>query len=429
MDARSIVAIICFAAVFILSALGPLMTYTGALGTGDGTAGRQIGYSIVFLAALWSLDPIRYPNRLQAVPIPIIIALGWFWLSISWAIDPGVAARRIALTTMIIWTIFALVRRLDFAISVTTLRIVMAVLLVANYAAVLLDPSFGTHGPEQLAIYDRSLDGMWRGIMMHKNFTGPACAYTIMLFLFDRKSLSYYISVPVIAAAVYFLSQTGSKTSFGVAMIAVAVGLAYEFWPKKSRPAVMILLILLSIGGALLGFIYKNPLTGNFTDPKAFTGRPQIWQALYSFWEEHPWLGSGYGSFWNIGPNSPINHYATGWVTKIEVGHNGFMDLLTQTGAIGLLLAVCAAIIYPMVSLLTRDGDGDRGGLLAAVMAFAITHNVTETSLFDRDSMSQLFLMFAIAAIVYTQGRSRFRMPNIQMSKAASPSRGGSLKF
>lgn len=428
-DARYVVAVICFAAVFILAALGPLMSYTGALGTGDGTAGRQIGYSIAFLAALWSLDPIRYPKRLQAVPIPIIIVLAWFWFSIVWAIDPAVAARRIALTTIIIWTIFALVRRIDFAVSVTTLRIVMGTLLVANYAAVLLNPSFGIHGAEQIAIYDRSLDGMWRGIMMHKNFTGPACAYTIILFLFDRKSLSYYISIPIVAAACYFLSQTGSKTSFGVTLIAVAVGFAYEFWPKKSRPAVMIILIILAIGGALLGFIYKDPLTGNFTDPRAFTGRPLIWQALFSFWQEHPWLGSGYGSFWNIGPNSPITHYATGWVTKIEVGHNGFIDLLAQTGVIGLLLAVAAAIIYPMVSLLSRDADNGQGGLLAAVMAFAITHNVTESSLFDRDAMSQIFLMFAIAAIVYTQGRSRFNMPNFRATSAAPSSTRGGLNF
>lgn len=428
-DGRYILSVICFAAVFALGALGPLMTYTGALGTGDGTMGRQIGYTIVFLLAIWSLNPIRYPKRLLAVPIPIVIALAWFWLSIVWAIDPGVAARRIALTTMIVLTIFGMVRRLDYPVTIKALRIVMGILLIANFIAIFVDPSFAMHGDEQTPIYDKTLDGLWRGIMIHKNFAGPACAYTILLFLFDRKSISYYISIPVVAAAFYFLLQTGSKTAVGLTLMAVAVGLVFEYWPRKGRAPVMITLMILSIAGSVIAFLYTNPLAGNFTDPKAFTGRPLIWKALYSYWEDHAWLGSGYGSFWNIGPNSPINHYASGWVTKIEIGHNGFMDLLTQTGIIGLALAIAAAIIYPILSLLTREGDSAQGGLLAGVLAFAITHNATETSLFDRDAMSQLFLMFAIAAIVFTQGKSRFRLPMLQASKSRPSTRHGNLGF
>jgi O-antigen ligase len=404
---RKKLLIAALAAIFALSLLGPAMTYTGALGTGDGTQGRQIGYAAILLLTVVALRPVTYPRRLLVVPISIIVALAWYWLSVLWAIAPEIALRRIALTTIIIWSIFALVRNIGYTLSLNTVRVVMLVTLVANYIAVFFFPDVGMH-PKSISPGDGEiLTRLWRGIMTHKNFAGSACAYTVLLFAFDRQKIPLWVSGVIVAAAGYFLIESGSKTSAGLCVFAIAIGAVFSLWPAgKGRPAAILLLLIVGMAGAIVGLVFKDPLNASFTDAKSFTGRPLIWKALYSFWEDHPWLGSGFGSFWNVGPNGPVYRYASDWVVKIEVGHNGFLDLLAQTGIIGLALAIAAGVVIPIYKLLSRTEDNSaRGAMLAALLSFSIAHNATETSLFDRDQIPQMFLMLTIAAISLMRDR------------------------
>jgi O-antigen ligase len=114
------------------------------------------------------------------------------------------------------------------------------------------------------------------------------------------------------------------------------------------------------------------------------------------------WLGSGYGSFWNIGPLSPIFTYAgnNGWITRIASGHNGYLDVAAQIGIPGLLLAVIVLILLPIYTLLTNDQiDRSRGALLIASLIFCAGHNVTESTLLDRDMFVQVYLMLTLALL------------------------------
>jgi O-antigen ligase len=87
-------------------------------------------------------------------------------------------------------------------------------------------------------------------------------------------------------------------------------------------------------------------------------------------------------------------------VAQITSGHNGFLDLVVQIGLPGLLLALCAVIVAPMRVLLTDAGlDRSRRSLLTALVVFGVGHNLTESSLFDRDAAVHVFLMLAIALL------------------------------
>lgn len=410
------------AGIFALSMLGPVMSYTGALGTGDGTQGRQIGFAAIFVLVIVALRPIAFPRRLLVVPASILAALGWYWASVVWAISPEIALRRIVLTTIIIWSVFALVRNLGYTVSLNTVRVVMLLLLVANYIALFFFPDVGMH-PKSISPGDGEiLTRLWRGVMTHKNFAGAACAYTVLLFAFDRRKIPLWACGAIVAAAGWFLVESGSKTSVGLCVFAVAIGAVFSLWPGRGRPAAIIVLLIVGMAGAIAGLVFKDPLNASFTDAKAFTGRPLIWKALWSFWQDHPWLGSGFGSFWNVGPNGPIYHYASDWVVKIEVGHNGFLDLLAQTGVIGLALALAAGVVIPAYKLLAQaDDNSARGAMLAALLAFSVAHNATESSLFDRDAIPEMFLMFTIAAICLL--RDRDEAPKSAMPEGLQPSR------
>jgi O-antigen ligase len=142
--------------------------------------------------------------------------------------------------------------------------------------------------------------------------------------------------------------------------------------------------------------------------PMTFTGRTEIWNAVWRYIAAHPVLGAGYGSFWNIGPASPIFTYGFGWVQEVSEGHNGYLDLLAAIGPFGFLLVIAGAYVVPIVRLIGwRQSQRDTGALLMAMMIFIIGHNFTESSLFDRDTIGQVFLMLTIAGIWSVNPRSR----------------------
>jgi len=113
---------------------------------------------------------------------------------------------------------------------------------------------------------------------------------------------------------------------------------------------------------------------------------------------DHWMFGAGYGSFWGIGPDGPVYDYAKGWLWELHEGHNGYLDLLATIGVPGLALVIIGTTIVPLGSLLlSQTANGARGALLVGLIFFAAVHNIGESTLFDRDSISWTFMLFAIA--------------------------------
>ena len=156
-------------ALIIFAVLGPLMSGSPN-GSGDGgNLFRQLVYIIIFLAALYSIHVTQSIEKALVFPISLMIVFAWFCLSMTWSIAPGVGARRLFLTFIIIWAIFLVVRSAGYDKTVATIRTLMPFVLFANYAAVLALPEWGIHQIAEST--DPSITGAWRGIMMQKNFT------------------------------------------------------------------------------------------------------------------------------------------------------------------------------------------------------------------------------------------------------------------
>lgn len=415
---------------FTLIVLAPLMTIGMSDNTsqmdGEGTQTRQIAYILVAFFMMFSLRPVEDYRRLFVIPLPLLIGLGVCWISLVWAVEPNIALRRLILTTVVMWTLFAGVRRLAFEESMTIFRVVLLLLLVANYMAVLVKPEYAIHlldTPEE-----RGLIGDWRGIMQHKNIAGATSAVAMILFIFDADRFNKWLRLGVIVAAAFFLVQSGSKTSSGMVLAAVAVGFIYTRYKGRHRGALIAAVSLLGIIGTLIGLLFHNPLNVDFTDPHAFTGRPLIWKALTDYIIEHPLFGSGYGSFWNIGPTSPIYHYASGWPSRVATGHDGFLDLAAQLGIPGMMLIVGVTIFWPMLRLVAfARSAGQRGALIVTLYIFCVGHNFTESSIFDRDQFVWVTLMLAIALTEnMTEGSgvgfdmSRVKRQNAEIASRAS---------
>jgi len=380
--------------LLVLMIIGPIITAEGPM-TGGGNLFRQFSYALVFFFTVWATGAFKQRTKLLAVPLSLILAIGWCWLSMTWAISPWISVRRLLLTTMIIWTIFLAVEDCGYDRTIKALMIFLAALLVVNFVAVAVWPGAIHQASDSL---DKGLIGDWRGLLPQKNFTGALCAFTILIFIFGGQRFPLLLRLAVILATAFFLVRTQSKTSGGMLALGLLVGGVYWRFPPKFRIVLIPSFMIVGITAMMFWINTWDEVLGPFAKKDALTGRVQIWPHLFSYVSDHPLTGSGYGSFWNIGEDSPIYQYSKSWVSQISNGHNGYLDLLVQVGYPGLILALAATLVIPLAKLLINSElSRERGALLIALLVFCAGHNMTETSIFERDVIVEMFLMFALA--------------------------------
>lgn len=385
--------------------------------TGDGDIVRQIWYSISFLLAVWAIDPLKRPAQLQVFPPLLLIFFIWCWISLTWAIEPSIAMRRLALTTIVAFTLFASVRELGYDRVISLIRWLLVLNLVMNYVALAVTP-VAIHGYEA---NDPGIIGDWRGVMAQKNFAGAVCVLTLFMFLLDAERIKLWIRLPILAAAAYFLYRTHAKTSEGLLALSLPCAIMFYFYnPRYRALAIPFLAIFFAILAAIIA-VNMDAIHAFFNDPQSLTGRVQIWPRLLTYAQDNWLLGTGFGSYWNIGPRSPAFIYSEGWVAGLGNGHNGYLDLLTQLGFPAVIFAVFVVVVLPIGKLIaSMTVPRGKGALMIAMMLFCSLHNFTETSLFDRDAIIQVFLMLSVAMVEAMTGRRADRLLIAQQAPSAA---------
>lgn len=393
-----------FALLIVLVILGPILSEFGGALAGDGNPLRQVTYILAFLVLVAAALHTGKATAAFTTSAPVNLLLLWCWASLTWAIDPGVAARRLILTCVIIFSVFIAVECLGRERARGYVITLFLLTFTLNLAVVLAAPGIGIHQFEPGG--DPGLIGDWRGIFPEKNLTGAVTAVTALMIFFARRPKAGLVRALLLAALVAFLVKTGSKTSMGIGLVALAAGLVHRRYDPRYWPWAMILLALLALGALLLIVANLDRILALLDDRDSFTGRTQIWSSLLDYVADHWMFGAGYGSFWNIGPASPIFSYARpgSWLTTITSGHNGYLDLTTQIGVPGLVLTIFALFLHPLGRLLTEGRGADDGPMLLAILVFCTGQNLTESTVLDRDHVIQFCLIWTIASILRRPG-------------------------
>jgi len=396
--AVSLAALWAFLAV-VLIGTSPFEEWAFSSAIGSGDLLNQIIYLLLFGLLLFGTGRLTRRGLLP-VPFGLCLVLGYCAISVLWAVDPLISARRLALAALTIWICFRLAGALGPERLLRTLRIALVGLLGINFLVVFLTP-YGVH-PEVFG--DASLvAGNWRGIIPHKNITGAVCAFTILLMVFDNRQFSRLVSAAVIVGALIFLYYSQAKTSQGILLLALAMGwLIRGYSPNFRGLAALFVAILLGLAIQILS-VNSALIRDLLNDPAMLTGRTAIWPLLLEYIGERPFTGAGFGSFWQIGDKSPIWWLTSGWVARFAAhGHNGYLDLAATIGIPGLLLAVTALLLWPGLRLMLSFGiEPRRRSLLFALLTFCAGHNVTESSLLNGAAVVQVFLLFTIAIIYF----------------------------
>jgi O-antigen ligase len=408
--------VVLFAVITLCYAThAPGLIFGSAVPTGqavDGDSTKQALFVAAFCAAAIFLVRQSGVRSLFWVPAFFLPALAWFWLSVLWAIDPMSAVRRIAFTTIVILTVSYALRDIPFERAIGILASACAVAVLADWVAVAVFPR-AIHMANEI---DMSIVGTWRGVHQDKNEAGGFLAMTFLVLLRQAiRHRSWLTGGVLLVLTVGFLWMSQSKTALALLAVAILLGLVIQLCYEKRgvRRAALLMIAGVAVPVCLISWnLIVRSAEDVLAAPDSFTGRVQIWLVLIDYAAKNPLLGSGYGSFWGTGDRSPVLDYTAGWLTNVFQGHNGYLDILAQTGAVGLALVVVGLIIRPLYDLLYAPLEaGASRWLLASMLIFGWLRDLMETSFMDR--ATSIWPLMIVAYCLTSQKASRASPPEI----------------
>lgn len=225
--------------------------------------------------------------------------------------------------------------------------------------------------------------------------------------MFRRKAGLATIAVLILCAGLLFGGliaswSRGGWLGFGAALFVMAIFAPRQRW----RGLLFAAIVLLIGGGALVTNLVPASIAsrlGDFTSE--FTGiadvRGQVitdanyavlerlahWQAGLAMADAHPWLGVGFGNYEVAYPQVQL----VNWKYPLGHAHNYYINMLAETGIVGLIAYVAAwLIIFALtIRLLSRTEDAARGVVLGLLGSWTY---LSIHSLFDKLYVNNLFL-------------------------------------
>lgn len=330
---------------------------------------------------------------------PIWLLLGWFLISAFWTDYPGISLRRSIGTTLFAVGCFGVAvgaARLSQLLEILFWCLLLVITL--NFAAFLLNPGFAV-----------TIEGV-RGIHSQKNVAGIVSMLAVLVgiswLLARPQPMRWLIGAAMVLIAILFLVLTESKTSIALTLVGVAM-LPLLIIGSRLRPGAAIVsttvIVCAAIVLILLVFGLGLDIEATADDVGAdltFTGRTDLWAFMLQEILQRPFLGYGYGAFWDVGlDNDPLARAPGGsWLLYVEPGyinqaHHGYLDLWAQAGLPAMILGVwifLALIVAGLRLVFTRTlSGGDRRMALFCVIFFVLflVHNFMESSLWARGQM------------------------------------------
>jgi exopolysaccharide production protein ExoQ len=316
----------------------------------------------------------------------LMFLIGLAVFSISWSSVPHIAFRKvIALIGATLFGVY-LGSRYDFEQQLKIYSWTFGIALFFSYIFALALPQYGVMNTDAIV-------GAWQGIFPHKNGLGESMFVGFMTFYFSslinvnkQKKVFFQICCLLSVVIIYF-GESATALMSVVFIFLTAQGLKrLSITSKKSVFIVLLFLIFTSLMLFLLLVNFNTFLSVNDKDI-TLSGRTILWDTLWQFIQEKPWLGYGYGSFfsgesreanllWQIHDWSPVH------------SHNGYIQLWLNLGLIGLVVFICGYASCLFTSLFKYLVVKDLKMLwIFLFLIYTIFLNMTEVSFFSSSNI------------------------------------------
>lgn len=137
-----------------------------------------------------------------------------------------------------------------------------------------------------------------------------------------------------------------------------------------------------------------------------FTGRDRIWYMLIDEINKHPFHGCGFSGFW-VFESDFMMLFEKEYFWVPNQAHNGYLDILNETGYIGLGLIIIMVIKYMWHLLKIETQDIWKWLLIATIII-----NFLETTLFRPRHLTGVLFIFAYLALYSDKIQFKYKHPN-----------------
>jgi len=358
---------------------------------------NQILFTSLFLISSVCLYPKRKALARFIIKEKFLTAfLLWCLLSVFWSSYPFVAFKRIFQIFSSVTVILAFLFHSNS--SDDALKYFKTILLIyvpLSIISCLVIP--GAIDPVHLT---------WRGLTVGKNYLGQAGVVSIIIWMYAMKGNS--LKSKFVACILLILSLMLLFGSWSMTSILTFVLLAYLFIlfsidkvfrslkiGQTFSALIIVSSVLLFISIYYLGFDLIASSFNSVGKDTTFTGRTDLWMDILKIARDRLAMGYGYGSFWVIQQdNLDLMSLYEKYVWLPNEAHLGYLDILVDTGFVGLSL-VFLMIIFYFKNLLKLKKPLFGLWLLVA----ALILNLQESTLFFSKILTGELFLFAYLAL------------------------------
>jgi exopolysaccharide production protein ExoQ len=359
----------------------------------SGDSGKQVLFTLVYILNFVLLGCFTRFKDTRFLGLPLLLLLGWCLVSTTWSVLPdGTIRRVVAMTGTLIVGLYAGQRfnedRLSAAFCVAA--------TVACIGSLLWAGASPSHAIDA--------DGNLRGLFYHKNVFGLFLAMSLLTVFFRivvlRHRQKRYFLLLGLCGLTFVLAHSATPI---VGMTAALFALLVATLARDSAGPFRIILptvFCLAVAGVVL---FSSDLSAFAAealerDP-SLSGRTAIWAFVTPMIGASPWVGYGYGIFW-LGEGAPGALFWY-WTKQFELhAHDGYLQLLLDTGVVGLALFLTALAL--LITRTVRLGGRGRWTLSAWVtlfLGFFLVCNITDTELWQSNSLMTMLFIWATVRI------------------------------
>lgn len=371
--------------------------------------GIPVWGALLTAGAVWGVAVVVWARvSWRDVPLPLLAVVGWWLISPAWSpyalssltmlIAVGIAAAvGIAMVTAV---------PLDEFISrgATTLRLILSASLVFEMGVALTGAPFYPIGVVPTA--STPIEAAWcrgeffdwtariQGIVGNANVLGMLALVALVVSgwrLFNARSWRTVSTVDVALAGVVIARTASATVTVTLVALAVIIGLT----ALARRPAlpwrVALVAALVGIAAAVVVAVTQwSALAALLGKSPDMTHRFDIWSAVLDRVAERPLAGFGFVGWWPLwDPWFAILHVND---LPVSQAHNLWIDLLMQTGVVGVTLfaVALASVLYPLWRGF-RDSPTSLAAVPFLIVAALTIQSLTESRLLHEWGLMTLF--------------------------------------
>jgi exopolysaccharide production protein ExoQ len=292
-------------------------------------------YTVTYIV-IYSLLLLRWQKILTylttnwAIWALILLPIG----SLLWSFDPDITIKNS----------FTLISSSLFGIYLTSrynLRELLQILSWTFYISILFSFVFAIALPQYGMMSGELHQGRWRGVFLHKNGLGATMVVSCVVFLIrafgDLRHTKHVWLALGLSVLLLILSGSSSALINGVALMAAFFVFHILRWSYLQLIPTVLAIVLIAVCANLWVADNSELLFGAVGRDASLTGRTELWQLAWDAVWQQPWLGYGYGGFWNgLEGESAAVWRASNF--KAAHAHSGYLMLLLDFGWLGLTI-------------------------------------------------------------------------------------------